>query len=130
VVADSVAQRSKRMLTKSSSPDIWTIIDVKGSRFADRMWIFTDPSCTHGFDNGWDGEKFMGSSISPQIYAMEPDGIYQVDAVDDINNTYLGFRAGEDSVYTFTFTHQNLELKYTNVYLVDSVAHQTVDITL
>jgi len=129
VVADSVAQRSIRMLTKASSPDIWTIIDVKGSRFSDRMWIFTEPGCTHGFDNGWDGEKFMGSSLTPQIYAMEQDGNYQVNSVDDINNTYLGFRAGEDSVYTLTFTHQNMGLKYGNVYLVDSVAQHTVDIT-
>jgi hypothetical protein len=129
VVADSVAQRSIRMLTKASSPDICTIIDVKGSRFSDRMWLFTEPSCTHSFDNGWDGEKFMGSGLSPQIYAMEQDGNYQVNSVDDINNTYLGFRAGEDSLYTLTFTHQNLGLKYGNVYLVDSVTQQTVDIT-
>jgi hypothetical protein len=60
---------------------------------------------------------------------METDGIYQVNSVDDMNNTYLGFRAGEDSMYTLTFTHQNLELKYTNVYLIDSVAQQTVNIT-
>jgi hypothetical protein len=93
------------------------------------MWIFTDPNCSHGFDNGWDGEKFIGSKLTPQLYAMETDGIYQVNSVDDMNNTYLGFRAGEDSMYTLTFTHQNLELKYTNVYLIDSVAQQTVNIT-
>jgi len=130
VVANSVAQRSKEMLTKSSSDFICTIIDVKGKRFSDRMWLFTEPSCTHSFDNGWDGEKFIGSGLSPQIYAMEQDGNYQVNSVDDINNTYLGFRAGEDSLYTLTFTHQNLELKYGNVYLVDSVTQQTVDITI
>ena len=129
IVANSVAQRSKEMLTKSSSEIIYTIIDVKGSRFGDRMWMFTDPACTHSFDNGWDGEKFIGSGITPQIYAMEQDGNYQVNSVDDINNTYLGFRAGEDSLYTLTFTHQNLGLKYGNVYLVDSVTQQMVDIT-
>jgi len=130
VVANSVAQRAPNKEKVSTLSDsIYTIIDVKGSRFSDRMWIFTDPNCTHGFDNGWDGEKFIGSKLTPQLYAMETDGIYQVNSVDDMNNTYLGFRAGEDSIYTLTFTHQNLGLKYTNVYLVDSVAQQTVNIT-
>ena len=129
LVANSVPQRSKGMHTKSSSDKIWTVIDVKGSRFSDRMWIFTEPVCTHSFDNGWDGEKIIGSGLAPQLYAMEADGDYQVNSVDDINNTYLGFQAGEDSLYTLTFTHQNLVLKYGNVYLVDSVAQQTVDIT-
>jgi len=129
MVPNTVPQRSKGKLTKSSSDKIWTIIDVKGIRFADRMWIFTEPGCTHGFDNGWDGEKFLGSSLAPQLYAMETDGDYQVNSVNDINNTYLGFQAGEDSLYTFTFTHQNLGLQYGNVYLVDSVTQQTVNIT-
>jgi len=130
VVPNTFALRAPGLLNSDVSSDkVWTIIDVKGSRFSDRMWIFTEPGCTHGFDNGWDGEKFMGSSLTPQIYAMEQDGNYQVNSVDDINNTYLGFRAGEDSVYTLTFTHQNMGLKYGNVYLVDSVAQHTVDIT-
>jgi len=130
VVADSVPQRSKKQLSISTSEESCTIINVKGSRFSDRMWLFTEPNCTHSFDNGWDGEKFLGSGLAPQIYAMEADGDYQVNSVDDINNTYLGFQAGEDSLYTLTFTHQNLELKYGNIYLVDSVGQQTVDITL
>ena len=52
-----------------------------------------------------------------------------MNSVDDINNSYLGFQAGEDSLYTLTFTHQNPGLKYGNIYLQDSVSQQTVDIT-
>ena len=129
VVADSVPQRTKGLISKTSSGNIYTIIDVKGSRFSDRMWLFTDPDCSHGFDNGWDGEKVLGSYLTPQIYAMETDGDYQVNSVEDVNNTYIGFQAGEDSLYTLTFSHQNLGLKYGNVYLVDSVKHKTIDIT-
>lgn len=127
--ANSDPQRTKGILTKSSSDKIWTIIDVKGSRFADRMWIFTEPGCTHSFDNGWDGEKLPGSDLTPQLYAMEADGDYQVNSVDDINNSYLGFQAGEDSLYTLTFTHQKPGINYCNIYLVDSVGHKTVDIS-
>ena len=130
VVSDSVPLRVSAMYNSTvTSAKVWTRIDVKGSRFSDRMWIFTEPYCTYSFDNGWDSEKFLGSAIAPQLYAMENDGDYQVNSVDDMNNTYLGFQAGEDSIYTMTFTNQNLGLDYTNVYLVDSVSQKTVDIT-
>jgi hypothetical protein len=60
---------------------------------------------------------------------MEEDGDYQVNSVDNMNNTYLGFQAGEDTLYTLTFTHQNLDSLYSTVYLVDSLRGNTVDIT-
>jgi hypothetical protein len=49
--------------------------------------------------------------------------------VDDINNTILGFQAGEDTDYTITFTHQNLLSKYQGLYLLDLVENKTTDIT-
>ncbi|MDD4972211.1 MAG: T9SS type A sorting domain-containing protein [Paludibacter sp.] len=129
VVKNTIRQRVGAIKNTSDSIQVWTQVDVKGSRFTDRMWIFTVPSCTHGFDNGYDGEKFLGSYIAPQIYAMEEDGDYQVNSVDNINNSYLGFQPGMDSLYTLTFTHQNLDSRYPAVYLVDSLAGTTVDIT-
>jgi len=130
VVADSVPQRVSAMHSSAAaSAKVWTRIDVAGTRFADKMWIFTEPYCSHSFDNGWDSEKFLGSALAPQIYSMETDGDYQVNSVDNMNNTYIGFQTGEDSIYTMTFSNQNLGLKYTNVYLVDSVSKKTVDVT-
>ena len=129
IVANTTRQRVKPTNTVNDTTQVWTQIDVKGNHFSDRMWIFTDSACTHNFDNGYDGEKFIGSSLSPQIYAIEEDGIYQVNSVDNMNNSYLGFQRGEDSIYTLTFIHQNLESHYSNVYLVDSVAQKTIDIT-
>ncbi|MDP4238209.1 MAG: hypothetical protein Q8904_01895 [Bacteroidota bacterium] len=107
-----------------------TRIDVRGSssQLGDQMWIFSVASCTYGFDNGWDGFKMLGSSLAPQLFAIEPDGNYQVDAVPDANNTYLGFSAGVDSVYTFTFNNENLDLRYQQLYLIDSIANKTIDI--
>jgi len=60
---------------------------------------------------------------------MEPDGNYQIDAVDDMNETYLGFSAGQDYNYTLKFTHQNIESKYENLYLIDLANNNCVDIT-
>ena len=104
-------------------------IDINGSRFSDRMWIITNPNCTHNFDNGWDGSKFGGSVLSPQLYSIEADGDYQVNTVNDINNTELGFHAGEDSIYTLTFTNENLESSYKNIYLIDLLDSTTTEIT-
>jgi hypothetical protein len=93
------------------------------------MWIFTEPTCTRGFDNGWDGKKLPGSALAPQLYAMEADGDYQVNSIDDINNSLLGFRPGIDTIYTLTFTHQNKDSRYQNIYLMDLSENKTVDIT-
>jgi len=117
------------MVSQASAQSlVGTRIDVKGAFYSDKMWIFTVATCTRNFDNGWDGFKMFGSPITPQLFALEPDGNYQIDVIPDINNTYLGFSAGIDSVYTFTFTHQNLAVGYKQLYLIDSVANKSVDI--
>jgi len=117
--------------TKTSSTDkVLTVIDVKGSRFADRVWLFTEPVCTHGFDNGWDGDKSLSQSPMPNLFAMETDGNYQINSADDIDNTMLGFKAGEDTQYTLKFTQHNLGKAYDSVYLIDLLENKTIDITL
>lgn len=103
-------------------------IDVRGSRYGDTMWMFTVPGTSDSFDNGWDGVKMLGSSLAPQIYGIGPDNIYQVFTTDNIDETVIGFKPGEDNQYTFTFTHYSLEMTYQELYLVDRVANVTVDI--
>jgi len=105
-----------------------TRIDVKGSRYSDQMWIFSVSTCTRNFDNGWDAYKMFGSSVTPQLFAWEANGNFQIDAVPDFNNTYLGFKTGEDSVYTLKFNHENVDQLYQKLYLIDLVANKTVDI--
>lgn len=115
---------------KSSSEEerVGTIIDVKGSRFSDRMWVITVPQCTRDFDNGWDGFKMFGSPVAPQLFAMENSGNFQVNSIPDMNNTYLGFKAGEDSVYTLTFTHYFVQNRYKDIYLVDLLENKTINV--
>ena len=111
------------------SERVCTKIDVVGKEYTDKMWLFSDPTCSRRYDNGWDGYKILGSSLNPQIFAVEPDGNYQVNAVDDINNTILAFQAGKDAEYDLVFTQQNLQRQYQKVYLLDLVENKTIDIT-
>jgi hypothetical protein len=113
----------------SATDLVSTKIDLIGQHYSDRMWIFTEPSCTKNFDNGWDGRKILGSSLAPQIFAVEPDGDYQVNSVDDMHNTDIAFQPGDEVEYTMKFTNENIKRKYAGVYLVDLVENKTVDVT-
>jgi len=108
-----------------------TRIDVKGSRYSDQVWIFQNPICTRGFDNGWDAldpDRDNENSLAPEILAVEASDNYHIDVVPDFNETYIGFKAGEDSIYTLTFTCQNICKVNQHLYLVDSVAFKTIDV--
>ncbi|MBV5282676.1 MAG: hypothetical protein JZU53_09630 [Paludibacter sp.] len=122
-------QRVKSIDAISNTDLVSTMIDLTGLHYSDRMWIFSEPSCTRNFDNGWDGRKILGSSLAPQIFAIEPDGDYQVNSVSDMHNTDLAFQAGDEVEYTLKFTHENIQRQYAGVYLVDLVENKTVDVS-
>lgn len=103
-------------------------IDVKGDKSADRMWLFTQAGTSHQFDNGWDGYKMMGESSVPQLFATGKDGYYQVSTSHNIDETYIGFKAGDDLQYTLFFSHENLEKSYSKVILIDLAENKSVDI--
>ena len=128
---DSAIHRIKGTFnnTFENTDKVTTIIDVTGSKSSDRLWLVTQPGCSNTFNNGWDGSKFIGSALSPQIYAIEPDGIYQVNTVADINDTEIGFQVGEDTEYTMTFTHTNIKSNYAGIYIVDLLENRTIDVT-
>lgn len=126
-VGTAVKNTSKQR-TKAESVTS-TRIDVAGTRFSDKMWLFSNENCSNTFDNGWDCYKMFGSTICPQIFTLEEDGAYQINAVNDINNTTIGFVPGEDSQYTLTFTHENIENKYACLYLQDLVNNKVIDIS-
>ena len=128
-IKNTYPQRSPADKNGSSTGIAGTLITVNSKRYSDKMWIFTEPTCTRKFDNGWDGTKIMGDALTPQIFAIEPDGNYQVDALADVNNTLLGFQAGEDINYSLTFTHENLKNNYTGMFLLDLLTTKITEIT-
>jgi len=122
-------QRAPSASKSSSSDKTYIEIALNGEHTSDRMWLIDQPGTTHGFDNGWDGYKYSGALGTPMLFAMEDSGNYQVSTSDDLNNTYLGFQAGVDLEDTLTFKHENIELKYDGLYLVDLVENKVVDIS-
>ena len=81
---------------------------------ADRMYLIQDATCTADYDNGYDAPKQMTEGLL-NLYTNEACGKMEISATDDIDGMYLGFAAGEDDVYTMTFT----SLIGDNLYLYD-----------
>lgn len=128
--ATSTSKNKERQRIQANTGEkVYTVIEAIGSRFSDRLWIYSNPECTRAFDNGWDGRKLLTSTPSPQIFAMEADGNYQINALDDISNTELGFKAGEDLIYTLRFKHMNMADTYPRLYLVDLADNNVTDIS-
>ncbi len=120
--------RSSSAIDKSSLP--FTKIEVSGARVNDRMWIFDVPGCTREFDNGWDGMKVFGPATAAQIYAAEESGNYQVNSVDQLDGSWIGFRPGQEEFYTITFEHRNRSVdRFNRIYLTDLQTGISVDIS-
>ncbi|MEI6556200.1 MAG: T9SS type A sorting domain-containing protein [Paludibacter sp.] len=128
LIQNTSRQRVKGVAS-SSSELASTRIDLIGDHFTDRMWIFSNPTCTRGFDNGWDGMKLMGDSKVSQLYSIENDGYFQINAVNDMNESQIGFQPGIDTNFKLVFNHENATSVYAGIYLVDIFANKTVDIT-
>lgn len=126
VMPNTTPQRAPQ---QSSSEKVATMIEISGTNSSDRMWIFTEPGCTRSFDNGYDGRKLLGSALTTQVFAMEEDDYYQINAVQDITNTYLGYQAGNEKTLKLRFTHMNLDFVYGKLYLIDLVTNTLTDIT-
>lgn len=121
--------RQRILKERSEESVISTMIEVKSENSSDKMWLFSDESYSRGFDNGNDGRKIEGNALNPQIYAEEFDGNYQINAIDDFNNTQISFRAGQDTEYKLEFTHTNTETRYAKLFLHDMVTNKVTDIS-
>ena len=82
---------------------------------ADRMYIIQDTLTTSGYDNGYDAPKQMADNLM-NIYTNEPFGKMEISSTNNMDGMYIGFKAGDDSEYTMTFT----SLIGDSLYLYDS----------
>jgi putative von willebrand factor type A domain protein len=102
------------------------MIDVESDKSADRMWLVEAQGKTKNYDDGFDGEKIF-TAASAQLYAIQ-DRNYQVTTAADLDNTELGFVAGDGAKhYTLTFNLD--EMSDDRYYLVDHLTHEQKPIT-
>ena len=128
IIRNKELKRVKASDTAVSTDKSYLQINVKGTKRSDTMWLFDEASCSHDYDDGWDGYKFFGSTLSPQLFANENETYYQIDASDNLTDTYIGFQPGEDTEYTLTFNAVNLSDKYKKLYLTDLTGNQTINL--
>lgn len=122
-------QQRVRAINNIRPSIIGTRIDLQSENAKDKLWLFVDDKLSRSFDNGYDAKKISGSALNQQIFAVEEDGNYQIDAVEDINDTRIAFRAGQDSLYKMIFNHENISNKYSGLYLFDMVENKIINVT-
>lgn len=128
-VKNTVRQRAKGNEQLNGHEPVYSILEVSGAKGFDKLWLFTEPTCTDGFDNGWDGTKMGGNINFPQLYAKTKAGNLQINTTNNIDETVLGFVTGADKQYTLTVTHYNSASVYDAIYLIDQLTNVSIDIT-
>ena len=120
----------QRVKSTKSTAKMGMKIDLLSEKYSDRMWILVDDECTNNFDNGYDGRKILGDTQVSQLYGLQEDGTYQISAVSDLNESYLGFRPGNATEFKLVFNQQETDQKYAKIYLIDLQENITTDISL
>lgn len=102
---------------EKTSPLPSLIVEVESENSADRVILAEAQEATSRYDDGYDGEKIFAAG-APQLYAAS-DRKYEVSSMDEIDNTELGFVAGDEAKdYTLNFTMSE-ELATRQYYLLD-----------
>ncbi|MBP1663410.1 MAG: hypothetical protein H6Q19_550 [Bacteroidetes bacterium] len=124
--ANTSQQRVRQKISASEELSRMTV-DVTGENGFDRVWIFSQPGTTHGFDNGWDGEKILQTN-GVALYAEEENRKYQVSTTENLENTWLTFQAGTTTDYTLTINKSSLK-DNKNIILFDSIANTIINLS-
>ena len=113
---DTDPLRAPRRATKESNDPKILKINVlsNDTTVADKLYIFQRQDfSTESYDNGWDGYKLYGESYAAELYTIRGDARMAVDAVKDMDNTSVAFKASkQDSEYTLSFEYNDDEPLY------------------
>ena len=105
-------------------------MDVIGENSSDRVYLITVEGTTKGYDPGWDGIKSLSTDMA-QIFALDADNRrMQVNTDNDLNDTYIGFRTGGESMYSLRFKFNNeMQGVYESLFVNDLATGVTQQIT-
>lgn len=119
--------RAPRRSKASNAPIKLKMMVRSDSVIADNIYLFQREDFTYEYDNGWDGTKIMGESFAPQLYAMSGERKLTIDAVPEMDETEIGFKAGtQANEYTFSFEYDEQEEP---LYLYDKDTQEFTEIT-
>lgn len=108
--------------TEKIVPEVMRL-DVRSANWGDRVYILSHHEFSDAFDRGWDGTKQEGDADAPMLAFVQESGLLAVAAVESADDRYLSFRAGHDSIYTFTFDYNGEK-----IYLYDQLTRQATQI--
>lgn len=112
-----------RTMEHSDAPEVMVLTVVGDSLGADRVHILSRGDFSQSYEDGWDGRKVEGDAIVPKLAVVKDCGEMAVAAIETPEGQYLSFRAGEDSIYTFTFDYEGEA-----IYLYDRLADEAAEI--
>lgn len=105
-----------------SEPEVM-VLNVVGNSYGDRVHILARGDFSDEYEDGWDGRKIEGDAAAPKLAVVKQAGEMAVAAIESADGRYLSFRAGEDSIYTFSFNYAGETL-----YLYDQLTETATEI--
>ncbi len=115
--------RAPRRAAQSGEPEVMILTVAGDSLGADRIHILSRGDFSQSYEDGWDGRKIEGDAIAPKLAVVKDCGEMAVAAIETPEGQYLSFRAGEDSIYTFSFDYEG-----ETIYLYDRLADEAAEI--
>lgn len=110
-----VAAQKTEEQEETNESDLTDFIKVTLSdgEAADILYLLASESYDKSYENGYDAPKMMSDDPAlPNIFAVEDDGQFAIDATSDIEGTFIGVRTGAASNYTIYFSHVNAETEW------------------
>ena len=115
--------RAPQRAVQSGEPEVMILTVAGDSLGADRVHILSRGDFSQSYEDGWDGRKIEGDAIAPKLSVVKDCGEMAVAAIETPEGQYLSFRAGEDSIYTFSFDYEG-----ETIYLYDRLADEAAEI--
>lgn len=104
-------------------------IEIEGENSGDKLWLYSNNKFSKSFDNGYDGPKLLMAGTKVQLFVPGNDNIYQVYAVDNLDNAGISIIPGEETNLRMVFKHLNTNLRYSKLFLHDLITNRIVDIS-
>lgn len=115
--------RAPQRAVQSGEPEVMILTVAGDSLGADRIHILSRGDFSQSYEDGWDGRKIEGDAVAPKLAVVKDCGEMAVAAIETPEGQYLSFRAGEDSIYTFSFDYEG-----ETIYLYDRLADEVAEI--